>query len=198
MTDWVRQVAPQYRVPQVAVIGAPLLAQHYSQSSFIWPPLGSLETYGAYVATVLIGLFSLLPLMLENKQQAKSCLKVSIAMAFVVFLIYALLVERYVISVETPANGVQTRSVGFRVEPRIRAQYPDKIDPELLRIGGLEDWQIQKVWTPGSVLALRLSLLITFSLTLGLANVALGAAARLKRKKINPPPRIGLQRGERS
>jgi hypothetical protein len=48
--------------------------------------------------------------------------------------------------------------------------------------GGLEDWQIQTVWTPGCVLALRLSLLTTFSLTFGLANVALGAAARLKRK----------------
>jgi len=85
-------------------------------------------------------------------------------------------------SIDTTANGVQTRSVGFLVEPRIRAQFPDKNDPELLRIGGLEDWQIQKVWTPGSVLALRLCLLVTFSLTLSLANVALGAAARLKRK----------------
>ena len=180
--DWVSRFAPQYRLPQIAILGAPFVAQHYSQSSFIWPPLGSLETYGAYVATVIIGLFSLLSLVLESKREAKSHLKAAIAMAFVVFLIYAFLVERYVISVETPANGVQTRSVGFRVEPRIRALYPDKNDPELLRIGGLEDWQIQKVWTPGSVLALRLSLLITFSLTLSLANVALGAAARLKRK----------------
>ena len=177
-----RQFAPQYRLPQVALVGAPYLAQHYSQSSFIWPPLGSLETYGAYAAILLVGLFSLLPNVLENKQQAKSWLKRAIAATCVVFMLYAFLVERYVISVETPANGVQTRSIGFRVEPRIRTLYPDKNDPELLRIGGLEDWQIQKVWTPGSVLALRLSLLATFSLTLGLANVALGAAARLKRK----------------
>jgi len=64
------------------------------------------------------------------------------------FILYAFLVERYVISVETPANGVQTRSIGFRVEPRIRALYPDKNDPELLRIGGLEDWQIQRFGLP--------------------------------------------------
>src|SRR5271155_99899 len=165
MMDWLRQVAPQYRLPQVAVVSAPLLARHFSQSSFLWPPLGSLETYGAELATVLVGLFSLLPLMLENKQQAKLALKTAIAMAFVVFLIYTFLVGRYVISEETPNNGVQTRSVGFRVEPRIRALYPDKTDSELLRIGGLEDWQIQKVWTPDSVLLLRLSLLVTFSLT---------------------------------
>jgi hypothetical protein len=182
MIDWLRQFAPQYRLPQAAVVTAPYLAQHYSQSPFIWPPLGSLETYGAYAAIVLIGLFSLLPNLLDNKQQAKAWLKWAIVTACAVFLIYAFLVARYVISVETPANGVQTRSVGFRVEPRIRAQFPDKTDPELLRTGGLEDWQIQKVWTPGSVLALRLSLLITFALTLSLANVALGAAARLKRK----------------
>jgi len=180
--DRLRQFAPQYRLPQAAIVGAPLLAKHYSQSSLLWPPMGSIETYGVEVATVLIGLFSLLPLMLENKQQAKSILKAAIASACLMFLIYACLVGRYVISEETPYNGVQTRSVGFRVEPRIRALYPDMTDSQLLRIGGLEDWQIQKVWTPGSVLALRLSLLITFSLTLGLANVALGAAARLKRK----------------
>jgi hypothetical protein len=182
MIDWLRQFAPQYRLPQAGVVVAPYLAQHYSASSFIWPPLGSVETYGAYAAIVLIGLFSLLPNLLESKQQAKSWLKWAVATTCVMFLLYAFLVERYVISVDTPANGVQTRSVGFRVEPRIRAQFPDLNDAELLRKGGLEDWQIQKVWTPDSVLALRLSLLIAFSLTLGLANVALGAAARLKRK----------------
>ena len=182
MIEWLRQLAPQYRLPQAAVVGAPFLAKHYSQSPFIWPPLGSVETYGAYAAFLIIGLFCLLPTTLDSKHQAKSCLRGSIVMTCVVFVLYAFLVERYVISVETPNNGVQTRSVGFRVEPRIRVQFPDKNDPELLRIGGLEDWQIQKVWTPGSVLALRLSLLLAFSLTLGLANLALGAAARLKGK----------------
>jgi len=182
MIDSLKQFAPQYRLPQAGLVVAPYLAQHYSQSSFIWPPIGSLETYGPYAAIIVIGLFSLLPNVIENKQQAKSWLKRAILTTGLVFVLYSYLVERYVISVETPANGVQTRSVGFRVEPRIRAQYPDKNDPELLRIGGLEDWQIQKVWTPGSVLALRLSLLATFSLTLAVANVALGAAARLKRK----------------
>jgi hypothetical protein len=73
MMDWLRQSAPQYRLPQAAVVGAPFLAQHYSQSLFIWPPLGSLETYGAYAAILLIGLFSLFPITLDNKQQAKSC-----------------------------------------------------------------------------------------------------------------------------
>jgi len=77
--DWLRQFAPQYRLPQIALFGAPYFAQHYSQSSFIWPPLGSLETYGAYAAIVLIGLFSLLPNVLENKQQAKLWLKWAIA-----------------------------------------------------------------------------------------------------------------------
>ncbi|HMH13263.1 MAG TPA: hypothetical protein VK578_09160 [Edaphobacter sp.] len=183
MMDWLRQFAPlQYRLPQVAVVVAPFLAQHYSESPFIWPPLGGLETYAAYPATLIIFLFSFIPVTLENKQQAKSWVKGAIAMACVTFVIYAFLFERYVISEETPANGIQTRSVGFRVEPPIRALYPDKNNSELLRIGGLEDWQIQKVWTPGSVLALRLSLLITLILTLGLANVALGAAAQLKRK----------------
>jgi hypothetical protein len=180
--DWLRQFAPQYRLPQIALFGAPYLSQHYGQSSFVWPPLGSLEAYAVPAATIVIGLFSLLPNLIGNRQNAKSWLKLSVGTTIVAFILFSGLVARYVISVETPENGVQTRSIGFRVEPRIRALYPDKNDPELLRIGGLEDWQIQKVWTPGSVLALRLSLLTSFSLTLGLANVALGAAAQLKRK----------------
>jgi hypothetical protein len=81
------------------------------------------------------------------------------------------------------ANGVQVRSVGFLVNPRVRALYPDKNDPELMRIGGLEDWQIQTVWTPGSVLALRLSLLMSFALTFGIANMAIGAVARVNKRK---------------
>jgi hypothetical protein len=181
--DSLKNLTPQYLLPQVAVVSAPILAQHFGPSSFVWPPLGGLETFAAYAATVAIGLCSLLPLLLDTKQQAKVWLKRAVIASFLMFILYSILVARYVIRVETPANGLQVRSVGFRVEPRIRALFPDKNDWELLRIGGLEDWQINKVWTPNSVLALRMSLLTTFALTFGAANVAIGAAKRANTRK---------------
>jgi hypothetical protein len=75
--------------------------------------LGSLDTYSPYAAVLLIGLCSLLPMTLENKKQAKFWLRVAVVAACAVFLVYVFMVGRYVISIETPANGVQTRSVGF-------------------------------------------------------------------------------------
>jgi hypothetical protein len=180
--DALRRLAPQYRLPQVATVAAPSIAQHFNQSSFVWPPLGSLGTYAVSVATIVVSLCFLLPTLIENKQQARRWLKWTFSMAIFAFAIYAVLVVRYVITVQTPNDGPQTRSVGFRVDPRLRAAYPAKNDPDLLQIGGLEEWQIETVWTPGSVRAVRLGLLGTFSLTLGLANIAFGATERLKRR----------------
>jgi len=183
IADWLKEFAPQYRVPQLVITGSPFLAQHLATSPFFWPPLGGLEVFAAYAAMVLIALCSFLPSAIGSKRQAKAWLDYSFSGAVLAFLIYAVLVGRYVITVETPHDGTQVRSVGFNVEPSIRAMFPREGDPELLRIGGLEDWQIQKVWTPGSVLAARLCILTSFSATLALANVALGSAARLNKKK---------------
>jgi hypothetical protein len=177
MIDALRRLAPQYRLPQVATVAAPSIAQHFNQSSFVWPPLGSLGTYAVSVATVVVSLCFLLPNLIENKQQARLWLKWTFGLTIFAFVVYSVLVARYVITVQTPNNGPQTRSVGFHVDPRVRALYPD-----LLQIGGLEEWQIETVWTPGSVRGVRLGLLGTFSLTLGLANIAFGATERLKRR----------------
>ena len=182
MMDALRRLAPQYRLPQVATVAAPSIAQHFNQSSFVWPPLGSLGTYAVSVATIIVSLCFLLPTLIENKQEARRWLKWTFCLTIAAFAIYASLVARYVVSVDTPNNGTQTRSIGYRVDPTIRASFPGKNDEELLRIGGLEEWQIEKVWTPGSVRAVRLGLLGAYSLTLGLTNIAFGAAERLKRR----------------
>lgn len=179
--NWFARLAPQYRLPQVAIAGSPFLAQHLASSGFIWPPLGSLEVFAAYVATLLIALCSFLPGLIETNRQAKEWFVRSLTACLVAFLIYVVLVGRYVVIVDTPANGAQARSIGFVVEPSIRARFPHENDAQLLKIGGLEDWQIQTVWTPRSVLASRLCILASFSLMLALTNVALGSAARFEK-----------------
>jgi hypothetical protein len=183
MSEGIRRLAPQYKAPQVLLLGAPYAAKHLGDQPLVWPPLGSLETYAVPVATLVIGLCILVPNMIRTKERANTWLKWSLVATFVMFILYVFLVGRYVITVETPVNGTQVRSVGFHVDPRIRALYPDKNDAELLRIGGLEDWQIETVWTPGSVLALRLTLLMSFALAFGIANIAIGSAARANKRK---------------
>lgn len=183
MKDWLTKSAP-YRIPQILVVGSPLFAKQLSSHSpFIWPPLGSLETFAPYAATLLISTCSFLPAIIENKKQARRWLVASLAGAILAFGTYSYLVGRYVLTVDTPFNGTQARSVGFSVKPNIRSLFPGKSDDDLLKIGGLEDAQIKRVWTPGSVLASRLCILLSFASTLAFANVGLGAGAKLKNKK---------------
>lgn len=182
MKEWLTESAP-YRVPQIVVAGSPLLAKQLSSHSpFIWPPLGSLETYAPYAATLLISICSFLPAIIENKKQARRWLVASLACAVLTFGTYCYFVGCYVITVDTPFNGTQARSVGFIVKPNIRSLFPDKSDDDLLKIGGLEDAQIKRVWTPGSVLACRLCILLSFASTLAFANVGLGSGAKLNKR----------------
>lgn len=172
----------KYLLPRAALVSTPYVAHRYTvdhvtASSFVWPPLGILDIYSVPAATIVILLCSCLPRVVVTKTQINKWFIATATIAVLFFICYSALVGRYVIGVQTPSDGFQVRSIGCRVEPRIRALYPDKNDLELLRIGGLQDWQIQKVWTPASVLVVRLSILTTFALTLGIANMSIGVAA---------------------
>jgi hypothetical protein len=180
--DELKPLSLQYRVPQVALMGAPFIAKHYAPASFVWPPLGNLDAFAPYIATVVIVLCSLLPGWAKTKAKTRSLGLAAMVVAVASAILYIVLAANYVIAVDTPHDGRQIRSVGFFVEPRIRALVPEKNSEQLLMFGGLEEWQIKTVWTPNSVLALRLCLLATLAATLGAANAAFAAAARTNRR----------------
>lgn len=184
MTDSLKHFLPLYHLPQFVILGMPLLARPFNQFLIIWPPLGSIDTLGTCAAMVIISIFSFgLPKLLKNERAAKRWALLACLAAFGMFVIYISLVGRYVIRINTPFNGVYVRSVGFTVSPDARAQQPNMNNAELLKWGGLEEESIEKVWTPASVLELRLCLLITFTLMLGFTNFVIGAVADLQHKR---------------
>jgi hypothetical protein len=164
-------------LPQVAVASSPVVAKLSGASSVVWPPLGTISDYVAPVATLVIALFSIVPDVLVDKQTAKKWFVWSLASTFFCLIVYAFLIGGFVVTVQTPNDGPQTRSVGFIVEPIPQQLYPHASFATLLLHGGLDEDRIETTWTPNSVLAARLCLLIFLSLTLASANIALGAAA---------------------
>jgi hypothetical protein len=169
-------------VLQVAVASSPVVAKLSGASSVVWPPLGTISDYVAPVATAVIALFSIVPDVLVEKQTAKKWFVGSLVSTLVCLIVYAVLVGGYVVTVQTPDDGPQTRSVGFIVQPMPQQLYPHASFATLLLHGGLDEDRIETTWTPNSVLAARLCLLTFLSLTLASINVALGAAAYVRKR----------------
>jgi hypothetical protein len=169
-------------LPQVVVASSPVVAKLSGASSVVWPPLGTISDYVAPVATAVIALFSIVPDVLVDKQTAKKWFVWSLVSTFFCLIVYAFLVGGYVVTVQTPDDGPQTRSVGFIVQPMPQQLYPHASFAKLLLHGGLDEDRIETTWTPNSVLAARLCLLIFLSMTLGSTNIALGTAAYVSNK----------------
>jgi hypothetical protein len=169
-------------LPQVAVASSPVVAKLSGASSVVWPPLGTISNYVAPVATAVIAVFSIVPDVLVDKQTAKKWFVWSLVSTFFCLIVYAFLVGGYVVTVQTPNDGPQTRSVGFIVQPMPQQLYPHASFATLLLHGGLDEDRIETTWTPNSVLAARLCLLIFLSMTLASTNIALGTAAYVSKR----------------
>jgi hypothetical protein len=167
---------------QLAVASSPVAAKLSGKSTVVWPPLGTISDYVAPLATAVVAAFAIAPYVLVEKRTAKRWFVWSLATSLFSLIIYAFLVGGYVVRVPTPHDGDQTRSVGFIVQPLPRQLYPDASFPKLLLHGGLDEDRIELTWTPNSVLAVRICLLMFLTLTLASINVALGSAAYVTKK----------------
>jgi hypothetical protein len=100
---------------------------------------------------------------------------ICIFLALVSLFTYSYLVEKYVKEVPTPENGLQYRTIGSERTAAVQRQFPPNIsDVDLLRAGGLDDGSIETMWTPSSVLWVRVRLLATYVLCLSFVNFAIG------------------------
>src|SRR5579863_9602072 len=117
----------------------------------IWPPLGSIETYGAGVATALFLLFGAAPKLFKNKAQAKAATYAASGLAAISLVVYGGLLSRYVVGVETPKDGTQYRTVGEQRSREAIEKFPALSDAELLHKAGLEDADIERMWTRASL-----------------------------------------------
>jgi hypothetical protein len=145
----------------------------------IWPPVGSIETFGTVVAVILFVAAAAFPSMLRTKAIARKAAVASFILVAALFFFYAHLLQTYVRRVETVNDEVFYRTIGSeRTEYAIK-KLPGASDEELLESTTLDDQGIKRMWTPSSVDHADYSVFIAYLVTFSAANFLVGALARL-------------------
>jgi len=157
----------------------PLAGDKIQNVPIIWPPLGSIETYAAGLATAIIAVFAALPTFFKRKGSAKVGAVVSLLFAVVSLILYANFLLAYVKGVEHQGDTLY-RTIGSQRTAIAQQKCPNCSDEQLLEKAGLTDAAIEWAWTPSTVKRARLELFISYVAGLAAINFALGALARAK------------------
>jgi hypothetical protein len=145
--------------------------------SFVWPPIGSIVKYAAGFAAVLVGLLGKLPSRSRTGDARNRWFNGALFVSVASLFIYAYFLSVYVQGVHTPENGMQYRVIGSERTSQSTLCRPNKSDEDLLKCGGLEDGDIETLWTVSSVRKARLELFMSYVVLLGALNVAITAAS---------------------
>jgi len=154
-----------------------------SAPHILWPPIGSVVEYASGIATVFVGLIGSLSKL--SRRSPDMVFKAAVLAAFLALFAYGFLLSTYVKGVETPNNGTQYRTVGTERTGLAKVCYPNESNPsdeELLKCGGLNDGDIERMWTPSSVRWVRFDLFLSYVALLGSLNLAIAAAPRSRTK----------------
>lgn|GEM_PF-4670641 len=160
-----------------------LTNEKFQTPQILWPPIGSVVVYAPGIAAVLIWAIGELPKLSTKKGAARYWFIGGIATALIALGCYALLLIAYVPGVPTPFNGMQYRTVGSVRTPVADRCTPNKTDQDLLRCGGLEDGDIETLWTPSSVYRIRFELFVSYILVLGSINVVISSKPKSARAR---------------
>lgn len=174
------------KISRIAISVLPLAGEKIQNVPIIWPPLGSIETYAAGMATVIIGAFGALPTLFKTKGAAKAGAGIGLAVALISLTFYGNYLLTYVKGVETPNSGTQYRTIGGQRTEEALQKLPKESDQGILEIAGLTDGDIERMWTPSSVRDARLQLFISYVIGLASINFALGSFARASASAPNP------------
>ncbi len=130
-------------------------------SPYIFPPLGQLE-WSARVGTVVFAVLATFVGFFYGSDTAKKRVAIAASLAlgfFVVFLTFSSRLDR---TINIPSEGsAVTVSVGFERSEFAKSNFANDTDWEMLRQRGVSDEEIEKLWTPISVIASRLALWIS-------------------------------------
>lgn len=165
------------RIIRFLLAASPLVAA-YKRIYPLWPPLGSLDTFGPYFAFVVAALLGEAALHSRTKKKALSIGILSIVCAGMAVSVYAFLIERYVIPVNLPDGGTVYRSVGNERTAFASSNFRTEADQRLLQIGGLEDDGIEKMWTSDSVVKVRVEIFFCYLVALAAIDCAIGSFTR--------------------
>ena len=184
-----------YGVLAAAIAGFPLLSKLLPENwaAYLFPPLGDQDP--AYRAAALI-LGALVTLTVYfSKDLSAGLTGKGRALLFVVMFVpillglmaFFMLSQRFVRTVPIPALDTEVVvSVGYERTPYALTNFaPGTTDWDLLKARGLKEEEIERLWTPGSVAAVRLGLYAAYMLFL-LPAVAIGSFGVLL-DKLGPP-----------
>ena len=146
--------------------------------SIVWPPIGSIVEYAGGAASVLVLLIGKLPSLSKKKTSVGNWFGGGLIVACVALVAYAYCLLTYVKGVDTPHDGTQYRTVGS-VRTPVAARCGENISEEnLLKCGGLDDGDIETMWTPSSVRQARLELFFSYVVLLGSISLVIEASPR--------------------
>ena len=183
MTDSGRQFS---RLLSRAVLAAlplsgylPMVTNNRVQApSVVWPPIGSIVEYAGGAASVLILLIGKLPSLSKTKASVGNWFTGGLIVACVALAVYAYCLLTYVKGVDTPHDGTQYRTVGSVRMPAAARCGENISDEDLLKCGGLDDGDIETMWTPASVRRARLELFFSYVVLLGSISLVIEASPR--------------------
>ncbi len=169
-----------------AVALLPFVGYKIQSVPAMWPPIGSLAIYGASSAAALTGAFGKLPSIFETKATAKKAALCAFAIALFALIAYGFLLSKFVKGVETPNNGVQYRTIGSQRTIEALQIFPGQSDEEILEKAGLNEGDIERMWTPSSVEHAQFGLFISYLVLLGSFNFAVGSYSRASARRAPP------------
>jgi hypothetical protein len=158
-------------------------------SSYLFPPLDSVFRGGAIILCVLVSIIvfftSYLPFVHSGRRRVFALISLG-GLALLGLLLFLISHTRFVRTIDIPSKAdTITVSVGYRRSAFANSQLPNKDDWDLLIARGTSEQEIQRLWTPSSIILARLTLLSTYLLCL-LAAVAVGCLGVLY-EGIGPP-----------
>lgn len=147
-----------------------LTSNHLSAPAFVWPPVGDITYFAAGAAATLVGIIGSAAKLLKRRSQKDNAYWAGCAVSGTLLCLYIVLLFTRVSCTSTPSDGTQCRAIGTQRTLSAERCDPKDSNKDLLRCGGLEDGDIETIWTPASVDRSRISLLITYTLMLGVMN----------------------------
>lgn len=161
-------------------------------SRYLFPPIGTGETFSKLATLILAGLVTLVIYFTKGAAFANSkkgrveILAAILIAALLSLIIFTGLNLRFVRSIQTPDKGEFIFTVGYERSQAAEEKFKGKSDWDMLRLKGLAEEEVFNLWTPTSVIISRLTLL-TFYLAFFLSAVAIGSLAVLFDKCGDPP-----------
>jgi hypothetical protein len=145
------------------VAGSPLFSEYLptNVSQHIFPPLGQMESV-ARIGTVAFAILATYVAFFFGSEKVRNRVAISASLAPICFIIFVIFSSRLVRTIDIPSRGsAVTVSVGFERSEFAKSNFANDTDWEMLRQRGMSDEEIEKLWTPNSVMAGRLALLIS-------------------------------------